>query len=406
MVSVIRLLCRLLLVLMLTIAFFANVSAEKMDDYCDKCKNTGKIECKIHGADWVKPPYTSSAIIEHECGCCGIGWTVCAKKTCPKREEAQKLFDSETAPLKAWLNARRAAVEGVAFADKPKLKDIKALHVETKHFYLSGTFRKRVIEYLYKGMIKKKTLSPAESIHLYAERIEDIYSRYLKMLKYEGDYYPKFTDKWKLMVWDKDAQQEAASFKFCGFTNTAGAKVDAVLYTTWDSDDDVYLHHKLAHAITNLITDDYGGVQEYFPDWFREATAHWIEYDIFTELRIFTAGEGGFDANCPTRKLKSTIRKEVKSGSKRIKPLTEIINKKIMDISGWERLKCWSVVDWMATGRDDKCVEKLLLDFKQNYPANKQQGPSFRRVFDMTPDEIDEVWAAWVLETYPPEEDD
>lgn len=398
---------RLLVLCALLFCFAISAHSEKMDDYCGKCKNTGQIDCKLHsGPNWTAPPYRSSAIIEHKCGCCGIGWTVCANRRCTAREEAQKRFDKEIAPLLEWVKSRRAAVEMQAFANEPKLKDIKAMHAETKHFYLSGTFKKRMVEYSYKGMIKKKPYDPAESLHLYAERIEVVYDKFVKMIRYEGDYMPRFTDKWKIMVWENEPQQEAASRHFCGFSNTAGAKVDAVLYTTWDGDDDPYLHHKLAHAISCLFVDDFGGVQEYFPEWFTEAIAHWIEYDIFNELRIFTAGEGGFDPNCPTRKLKSTIKKEVKAGGRRIQPLSAIINKKLLDITGWERLKCWSVVDWMVNAREDKCIDKLIVDFKNNFPTSKQQGPSIRTVFDMTPEEIDDVWAKWVMETYPIEEDD
>ena len=398
------------LFLVLTLAFlivFTSADAEKGKvDSCKVCGSRGVVTCKVHGEDWVKPPYKSSALIEHKCGCCGLGWMPCPRKKCPKREEGIKKFKEATAPLFFWLKQRRATVEGKIFAKYPKLKDLKAAHAETDHYYLAGTFRDRIVKYKYKGMVKKKKYDSGASLHLYAERIEAIYQEVMKMIRYEGDYRPRYTDKWLLMIWDKEKQQEAASYETCHFTNSAGAKIDGVLYTTWDSDDDMYLHHKMAAAVTNLVVDDYGGVVEYFPDWIREATAHWIEYKIFSELRIFSGAEGGYDPNCPTTKLKSSLKKAVIRKDRKITPFSEIMNKKISKITGWERLKCWSIIDWMVNSFEEDKLGKLIDSFKRLYAIDKQQGPSFKEVFDMTPDEIDEAWAAWVLETYPNVEDD
>ncbi|MDZ7814472.1 MAG: hypothetical protein U5N86_00255 [Planctomycetota bacterium] len=252
-------------------------------------------------------------------------------------------------------------------------------------------------------MTRKKRYTGPESLHLYCERLEDIYKVIMGMLKYEGDYRPKYTDKWQLMVWAKEEEQKAASFEFCNFTNTAGAKIDGVLHTTWDSDQDDYLHHKLAVAATNLAVDDYGGIVEYFPDWIREATAHYVEQKIFDELRIFSGGEGGFSANCPTHKLKVTMRKAVKADRRQLSPFSEIINKKMVKITGWERLKCWSIVDWMVNAHEDDKLGRFIKHMKKMYPQekNKRQGPSFREVFEMTPPAIEEEWKAWVMETDP-----
>ena len=373
---------------------------------CSKCKNTGRIDSKLP-ADFRNLPFRSSAVIEHKSGCCGLGWLPCPRKKCPFREKALKEFEELTAPLKEWVRSRRSKVEAKAFAKHKKLKGIKALHAETKHYYVSGTFKSRIVKYKYKGMTKKKKYDAAHSLHLYAERVEKIHARVIKMLEHEGEYFPHFTDKWLLMIWEKKEQQEAASYEFCGFTNTAGAAMDAVHYTTWDAEDDPYLHHKIAYALTYLITDDYGGVVEYFPIWLKEAMAHWVEYDMFGELRIWGTGEDEFIPGCPARKLKSSIKKEVKRKSRNIVPLSEFMNDNIMKLSGWERLKGWSLVDWMRNGYGRKSQQKLLVDLKQNYPKSKQQVPSFKRVFGgMLPEDIDAAWEAWVLETYPNQEED
>ena len=78
-----------------------------------------------------------------------------------------------------------------------------------------------------------------------------------------------------------------------------------------------------------------------------------------------------------------------------------------MDLTGWERIEGWSLVDWMLNGYGKNSVSRLILSFKKNYPETKNQVPSFREVFDgMHLDEIYEAWREWVLETYPDEEDD
>ncbi len=399
----------LLLTLLGTLAAASPCSAEKKKEYyCNVCHNTGKVKTKFP-EEYKNLPFRSSVVVEYKTGCCGLGWVPCPNKRCPKRAAAIEEFKRLTEPLKTWLKERRKAVEGKAFAKDPKLAKVRAMHAETDHFYLAGTFKKRVVKYLYKGMVKKKIYDPPHSLHLYARRIEDVYRRFLKLISWKGgDYRPHYTDKWLIMIWEKKEQQAAASFAFCNFTNEAGASVEAVLYTTWDDADDLYLHHKIVNAIACLMTEDYGGVVERFPVWFKEAIAHWIEYDVFGELRIFNAGEVDFNPNCPTRKLKSAIKKELKKKrSRRIKPLVEFINHNIMDLTGWERLKGWSLVDWMLNGYGKDSVSRLILSFKKNYPETKNQIPSFREVFDgMRLDEIDEAWREWVLETYPDEEDD
>lgn len=400
---------RRLLSAVLVVAFLlvmvSSLSAE-LAPMCPKCKNRGRVDTALP-EDFKNLPFKSSAVIEYKTGCCGLGWIPCPRKECTKREESVKEFGELTAPLKLWVEERRRAVEGKAFAKEPKLKDVKALHAETAHFHFAGTLKKRTVKYLYKGMVKKKDYDPERSLHLYAERVEEVYKRFVKMMQIEGDYFPAMVDKWNLLVWEEKAQQGAASMAFCNFTNEAFASVEAVVYTTWDSDDDLYLHHKIANAISNLMTEDLGGVVEFFPVWLKEAIAHWVEYDIFNEIRIFTIGEVEFDANCPTTKLKSSIKKAIKRKDKNLRPLGDYMDKNIMDLKGWDRIKNWSIIDWLINGVGNNATCKLVKHFKVNYLRNnKQQGPTFTEVLSMNPDEIDEAWAAWALENYPEEEDD
>ncbi|MDZ7814471.1 MAG: hypothetical protein U5N86_00250 [Planctomycetota bacterium] len=119
---------------MLLLVIPSSIGAEEEKDYCNRCHNTGKVECDEHGGDWEHPPYKSSVIIEAECGCCGLGWLPCPEEDCPKRPAALEEFKRKTDMLKAWLQARRAKVDAKILTDKyPKLKKTKPLHAETDH---------------------------------------------------------------------------------------------------------------------------------------------------------------------------------------------------------------------------------------------------------------------------------
>ena len=296
----------------LVLSSFAGITSNaEQADYCERCKNKGKIKSRLP-KEYIKFPYKSSVIIEHKSGCCGLGWLPCPNKKCPKRAEALIEFNRLTGALKAWLNERRAKVEKKAFKDDKKLKDIKAMHADSDHFHISGTFKKRPAQVLIKGKWKKRTLSPAQSLHIYCTRCEYVFEKYMKIIGYKGDYVPKMTDRFTIAIWENLKQADAASFSFCGFTNSAGASIEAVVYTTADDADDLFLHHKIVVAAANMVTGDYHLIVEYFPVWLKEAIGHWIEYDIFKELRIFTVGEGDFSPNCPTKNLHKIIYDAVK----------------------------------------------------------------------------------------------
>ncbi|MFA4987480.1 MAG: hypothetical protein WC712_12935 [Candidatus Brocadiia bacterium] len=378
-------------------------SAPCEDAPCPACKNSGKVECRIH-KDYKFPTFKCSACYECPNGCWGVGWMPCPRKDCPSTHKAELVaeFAKLSADRKAWVDSRRAAVEAKAFGNNEKLKTVKALHVETDHFRLASTMKPHKVRFSRKGMEKILTYDSHQVMHLYAQRIEDAFAACMKLIDFQGIYKPLCCDKFLLMCWQSLEEQNAASFAFCNMTNPAGASIDALNYTTQDGDDDIYLHHKLVHIIAHLVSDDYGGIVEFFPVWFREAFAHWVEYDVFNELVIFCAGEVNDDPGCPTRCLKSVIKAQVKGKTKRNTPLSAFVNNNIMDLTGWHRIKGMTVVDWMLNGYGKNVVGPLIVQFKKDFPKLKQQGPTIRAIFpDKTYDDIDEMWAAWVLKTYP-----
>ena len=282
--SVCRLIAPVLLVVLLIASIAPANSEEKDGYYCHKCKNTGRVKSKLP-AKYKDFPFLSSVVVENKSGCCGLGWLPCPNKKCKKRIDALREFEEKTAPLKKWLSERRRLVEERAFSKNKRLCGIKALHASTEHFHLSGTFKSRNALIEVKGRFKKKHLNPEQSLHLYAHRIEAVCERYLKLIGHKGAYKPIMVDKFTVMLWETKAQADAVSFAFCGFENAASASTAAVVFTTLDDVDDLFMHHKIAFAVANLLTEDYGAIVEYFPFWFKEAVSHWIEYDIFQRVQ-------------------------------------------------------------------------------------------------------------------------
>ncbi|MFA4987496.1 MAG: hypothetical protein WC712_13015 [Candidatus Brocadiia bacterium] len=371
---------------------------------CPTCGNSGKVECRIH-KDAKAPAFQCSCCYECPKGCWGLGWMPCPNKDCisPHKAELAEEFKRLFTERKSWVDSRRAAVEGKVFSDNGKTAGVKAWHVETAHFRFASTIKPRKVRLSSNGAAKTLTFDSHQAMHLYAQRIEEAFATCMKLLDFTGDYKPTVTDKFLLMVWQSVGEQNAASQAFCHSAQPAGASVDGLLYSTHDANDDMYLHHKLVHAIAHLVCDDYGGIVMSFPPWLREAFAQWVEYEVCGELAMVCVGDFDKNVGCPKRRIKSGMKMQVKGKSKDNPPLSSFIDNRVADMTGWHRIKGICILDWMLNGYSRKVVGPLVVQCKKGYPKVAQEA-LFKAVLDKTPDQVDELWGSWVLETYPDNE--
>ena len=238
-------------------------------------------------------------------------------------------------------------------------------------------------------------------LHLYLERLEDLYARFKSLLGLEKDFGPSMSPRWRVFCWLTEKQQQAVSFRIAGLSTSNNTLWLPDFYSTWNEADDDFLYHRIVHSVAILLNEDYNKyVYNGIPVWFDEAVAHWLEYDIFGILQVFNEGEVTFQPNCPVKKLRKVIKRELKSKGKRLPPLRSFMENDLDNLTGWERIKGWSLVDWLKNACKKGTLRKLNIEFNRTYPDSKDQTIAFKNVLKMTCEDIDEAWAKWALETY------
>ncbi|GAB4155347.1 MAG: hypothetical protein Kow00107_05190 [Planctomycetota bacterium] len=371
--------------------------------YCAKCKNTGIVKSGIP-PELVGLPFKSSVAIEHRSGCFGLGWLPCPAKDCPHAPEARKEFEKLTEPLKKWIAERRASIDAKVLEKTPKLKGYLPFHAETAHFFLSGTFKSRKLKIEAMGKTKTISLNPVESFHTYCTRAENAYSLYQELAKFPDEYKGNLAPKMLLYVSAEEQEAKAVTLALCNFVDSTEGSMDAEKWVGYDDKDDLMLHHKMVSAVASLLTEDYGKIvlNEDFPVWFKEAACWWLEYRTFGEVRIFREGETELAMDFPASKLEEAVWKEAGKAKGRMPSLREAMDNNVNRLSGWHRIKNWSLIDWMVREYKQDSFRRLLLDFKDNFGRERDPAGAFRRVFDKTPEEIEEAWLAWVKTAYKP----
>jgi hypothetical protein len=370
---------------------------------CARCKNTGIVKSTIP-AELVGIPFKSSIAIEHKSGCFGLGWLPCPARDCPHAPEAQKEFERLTAPLKTWIAERRTTIDAKVLEKAPKLKNCRPYHAETDHFLLSGTFKPRKLKVEAMGRTKTISLTSEESFHTYCSRAEDAYGLYQTLAKFPDEYKGNLVPKMQLYVSADVNEGKAVALTLCNFVDTPEGSMDADKWVGFDDSDDVMLHHKLVNAIASLLTEDHGKVvlNEDFPVWFKEAACWWMEYKVFGEVRVFREGETELPKDFPATGLEEAVWKELGKAKGRTPGIREAMDNNVNRLTGWHRIKNWSVVDWMVREYGQESFRKLLLDFKDTYARERDPAGAFKRVFDKTPDQVEELWAVWVKTAYKP----
>lgn len=367
---------------------------------CSKC-DKGKVTCKDH-----KIPISSkikcSACIEAPCGCCGVGWLPCKAEKCPYREKTEVEFKEVAERNKAWVAASRGELESVVFADAPKMKDVRAIHTENDRFHFAGVLKSAKVSLKdEKGKIKLVLLEPHAIAHLYIYRLNEIFSVFCNLMGEKTGFKATMRANWRLVVWENEEQQKTASYKLCGLSLSNHTMLLPDFFSTFLEHNDDQLYAQIAHQTAVLLNNDYKRyVCDGIPVWLDEAVAHWIEYTMFGVLRIFNEGEVSFSPNCPLKDLEKIVRREVADKGKRLVPLAEFVNKDLDTLTGWNRIKGWSVVDWLRRGHSEDALAKLNETYKAQDPNNRNHANAFRDALNLTFDDVEQKWSQWVLANY------
>lgn len=282
---------------------------------------------------------------------------------------------------------------------------------------------------------KAKVLDPWLRMHLYAQRLEEIWDMFVEIIQVEESAFPDGSKPWDLKgtymgegpyFGQKGKYEililpnEASSVSF--LNENFGLKVrQTQRWNIIDRDtlitvihtgqgqlrDDSALH---GHVCFNLAINFLDGYKHYSYEsaiWLREGLAHFMERTLNPKHNSFDSSEGAVAEM--TRK--SDWRPEVKKlvQGKKAPRMAELINlKTYAELELDHHFTTWSIVDFFVTAHPEKFARFLAAMkgrvTKDGFPDTADykgaHRDEFKNVFGWTYPQFDAAWQEWVLANY------
>lgn len=321
--------------------------------------------------------------------------------------------------------------------------------IETEHFRIGfglGAYKvkleekKKIIaeltrlkEVLPKVVPDTGILDPWLRTHLYAQRCEDIYKRFLQIVQGEsakfadgsgvwsGHYagegpYLGMKQKYEVLI----LQTEAAHVSF--LLENAGLRIKNT--QRWHFVDrgaiSVAMHAQQGrlrddsalegHVAFNLAHNLYDGLNHYSydtPVWLHEGLAHFMEREIDPKYNSFDSGEGATADMTSKSDWKPEVLKLINAGeAPRMAELMTL--KSYAELKLPHHFVTWSMIDYLETDKP-KEFANFLWALKKNYDTQGLPTGSnlpdwhrkqFKEQLGMGYAEFDEAWRAWAKANY------
>jgi hypothetical protein len=332
------------------------------------------------------------------------------------------------------------------------------LWVETAHFKLGSSLdpiplpddppsRKSLtaeLERLGKrlpGLRKRpKEIDPWLRLHLYAQRLEELYARFCEVLGLrdedfasgkgagagslkeigKGPYLGMY-GKPVVLLFEKTAAMSRYSTLHLGGPQDLAyrhyyVEDDSFLYTTSMEQlvgsyaNDGALHCAVAFGVVQNLVNGFRGHTHNAPIWLEMGLARWFIRQIDPRWQIYTSPSGEFARGEDEVEWAPKVRARVEH---RYFPTTAemLAWQERNALSFADHMILWSRVDFLIQRDDGRTMRELLWKTMEPVPgdgagtreevAARQAQRAFREVTGMEPDAFDEAWAAWVLKSYP-----
>lgn len=372
------------------------------------CFSTGKEEYEIDpkyeiattgGEDW--EVIWSSALVEEPN--LGLPWMVCRRNQDKElKAKAQAEWDKRKADGDAWLAERRRIDEVTG------MKPGKIAHVETTHFLIAwGVKRIKTAD--------KKSYNEWQAAHLYAARLEEMYSNYKTMFGIEDRN--NMRNKHHVYVFEKLREARRAMPVYTGLIGdttakrAGGAKKQSVVVTfrdksTYPSDDDFFRHltHSMVHQFTAVYYDvswfepgQYGLTPPWLNDkygWLDAGLAHWFERRQAGNTDTYCIREQDTTDRWKGPDWHKNVLKAVRSES--WPSFAEVATKPTQALTAKEHQFAWSWIDFLLLTQDQKNMGKAIRLAKEEYRAAE----ILKEAFGISIISFEQKWAEWVLVDY------
>lgn len=337
----------------------------------------------------------------------------------------EELLWIETAHFKIGLGLKALAV--------PQDKTIKAkIRAELERLKERGLTRVNP---------KTRKLDRWLRVHMFAQRLEDHYARFSKLLGVDDSTFPQNAEqrakmtgsyvgegpylgqkgKYMFLLFDKVKPFSQYMRRYIGKTTVMGqqwnfGEADALIYTYCaesPEDDgrlrkDTPMHAHVISMATMSLTDGYLHYNYNLPVWMRAGLMHWFERDVDPRFNTYIRDEGAPPFTKTDWKFKKVARRLASSGkATSFSELSKWTNFGELDFE--DHVAVWSRWDYLFTLGDDKFAEFMRLSKGQIDPLTGKENEdllggvrdAMKKVYGLTPLTFDERWKTWVLETYP-----
>lgn len=327
------------------------------EDVCGDCSTTGKVEYDLRGAgvgieEGIE--YCSVAM-ESDSVALGLGWSVCARCKAPTEQaRAQIEFDREFGKRKKWLDERREEV------DKPIKKEV--MHLKTKHFVIAWG--------IPKVKSKGRTYKQHEAMHLYADRVEEVYEQIMTLHGITDRRTAGTVHYLYFMESAKDSINLCPSLQMASGSGGRVSKYgkESRMVTHGQQEElrkDEDFHQFVAHIVSHHVHNDVEICQNWLMKrygWVSEGLAHYIEIRFHGSPNTWCNQEVGTGiVHWKGDDWEANVKKAMSAGEGM--SLAELFGKASDSLTPKEHTFSWAYIDYLMWLAPDK-VPRMLREMK------------------------------------------
>jgi len=287
---------------------------------------------------------------------------------------------------------------------------------------------------------KVRTLDPWLRLHLYAQRLEELYAEFSQLAGVKDEDFPAdaskvviqkgarymgqgpylgMRDKYLVLLVEKEGTYKDYMKNYLGRDSKYGQRwhfkdASSLLYTvSTESDDgrlkhDTTLHCNVAFNVSQNLLDGFRYYSYELPVWIKEGIGHWYERRVDPKYNTFDQNEGSPADNKKINTWEPYCRNLVTTGGK-FAPFAEAYAwRDFGAITFNDHVAIWSRIDWLMSqgperwrtflfevkGRVD---EQWVADQKDLVGATRD---ALQKAYGVSPLSFDGKWSAWVKEKY------
>lgn len=282
---------------------------------------------------------------------------------------------------------------------------------------------------------KEKVLDPWLRAHLYAQRCEDLWTRFLELMRVTEEDFPaqprawnrqgKYMgegpylgqrEKYELLIVPAKASHVTFLKQHFGLLigqtqrwNILARDCLIVVMHTEEGGlrEDQALHGHVAFNLAINMLDGYKHYSYETPIWIREGLAHFLEREISPDFNSFDSSEGAVAAKTSKSDWRPEVKKLIAAGeAPRMAELVAL--KGYAELELRHHFTTWSLIDYLLATNPEgfACLNDRLhgnVD-AQGIPDGSNLADLHRTAFQeclgMNYSQFDQAWAAWVAATY------